>query len=70
MASNRIQKFFGIRREKKAKSKSSDFDDNIMEISMPTNVKHEVHVGFDSATGQFFGLPPVWDAWLQQSKIG
>jgi len=63
---------FSIFKKKGGKnSGSSNHDVNsAMEISPPTNVKHEVHVGFDSATGQFFGLPPVWGAWLEQSKIG
>jgi hypothetical protein len=40
-----------------------------MAISLPTNVKHEWHVGFDQNTGEIQGLPPVWAAWLKQSDI-
>jgi hypothetical protein len=31
-----------------------------MEISGPTQVTHNLHVGFDSLTGQIEGLPPAW----------
>lgn len=43
--------------------------DDGMQISKPTNVKHEWHVGFDQSTGQINGLPPVWEAWLKNSDI-
>ncbi len=38
-----------------------------MSISLPTNVKHEWHVGHKD--GEFLGLPPAWAAWLQGSNI-
>ena len=31
-------------------------------ISYPTNFEHAVHVGFDPATGEFSGMPPLWVA--------
>jgi P21-Rho-binding domain len=39
----------------------------IREISIPTGFKHDLHVGFDN--GEFVGLPPAWNMWLQSSKI-
>ena len=38
-------------------------------ISLPTNVKHEWHVGVNADTKEFVGLPPAWVAWLQSSNI-
>jgi P21-Rho-binding domain len=55
--------------KKKTVSEPDHSHDGGMAISTPTNVKHEVHVGFDHATGQINGLPPVWEAWLNQSNI-
>ncbi len=46
---------------------SADSTDNDMTISLPTNVKHEWHVGFES--GKFVGLPPAWEHWLEGSNI-
>ncbi|KAF7724030.1 signal transducing kinase of the PAK [Apophysomyces ossiformis] len=40
-----------------------------MEISGPYNAKHVTHVGFDSATGEFTGLPYEWQILLKQSGI-
>ncbi|KAI8900569.1 kinase-like domain-containing protein [Globomyces pollinis-pini] len=37
--------------------------------SGPTNVQHNVHVGYDMNTGTFEGLPTSWKAILQQSSI-
>jgi hypothetical protein len=48
-------------------SNSSSGDAGDLEISSPSNVKHEWHVGYEN--GQFSGMPPAWDAWLQQSQI-
>ncbi|KAK9762280.1 Protein kinase, variant 2 [Basidiobolus ranarum] len=41
----------------------------LMTVSNPTNFQHEVHVGFDSITGAFTGLPDVWMKLLQSSAI-
>ncbi|XP_052068191.1 serine/threonine-protein kinase PAK 1-like isoform X1 [Mytilus californianus] len=51
------------------KKKSSSSDDKPMSISGPTEVKHNVHVGFDRQTGDFVGLPPAWNSLLQHSNI-
>eukprot|EP01098_Paradermamoeba_levis_P011491 TRINITY_DN4931_c0_g1_i6.p1 TRINITY_DN4931_c0_g1~~TRINITY_DN4931_c0_g1_i6.p1 ORF type:complete len:486 (+),score=143.56 TRINITY_DN4931_c0_g1_i6:131-1588(+) len=48
-----------------ALNKASGFDDL---ISAPFNIKHDVHVDFNSATG-FVGLPPEWEAMLKSSGI-
>lgn len=48
---------------------SSSSDEKAMEISGPTQVTHNLHVGFDSLTGQIEGLPPAWHSLLQQSNI-
>lgn len=37
--------------------------------SGPTNFVHEVHVGIDSASGGFTGVPKEWKALLQGSNI-
>lgn len=38
-------------------------------VSNPTNFSHAIHVGFDSQTGQFVGLPPEWSKLLNSSAI-
>eukprot|EP00039_Didymoeca_costata_P018513 m.333764 g.333764 ORF g.333764 m.333764 type:complete len:495 (-) comp17218_c0_seq1:436-1920(-) len=38
-------------------------------ISAPLDFVHEVHVGFDSETGEFSGLPEQWSSLLQVSGI-
>lgn len=38
-------------------------------ISAPLDFVHEVHVGFDSETGEFSGLPDQWSSLLQVSGI-
>jgi hypothetical protein len=48
---------------------SSTSDEKAMEISGPTQVTHNLHVGFDTLTGQIEGLPPAWHSLLQQSNI-
>ncbi|ORX49159.1 Pkinase-domain-containing protein [Hesseltinella vesiculosa] len=37
--------------------------------SDPTNVVHNIHVGFDPISGAFTGLPDQWNALLKGSKI-
>lgn len=66
----KFTKFFGqlMPTKKKTKRKSED-ESETMIISGPMNVKHEWHVGFDSETGDFKGLPPAWSQWLQNSNI-
>jgi len=41
--------------------------DEIREISGPTDFHHNMHVGFSN--GQFVGLPPAWNQWLQEANI-
>lgn len=53
----------------KLKKVSTSSDDKPMNISGPTEVKHNVHVGFDRTTGDFVGLPPAWNSLLQHSNI-
>ncbi|KAI8640013.1 kinase-like domain-containing protein [Parasitella parasitica] len=40
-----------------------------MDISTPYNTVHVTHVGFDSDTGEFTGLPGEWQNLLTQSGI-
>lgn len=40
-----------------------------MDISTPYNTVHVTHVGFDSNTGEFTGLPKEWTMLLTQSGI-
>jgi hypothetical protein len=40
-----------------------------MDISTPYNTVHVTHVGFDSSTGAFTGLPKEWQVLLTQSGI-
>jgi hypothetical protein len=40
-----------------------------LEISAPTDFKHEVHVGYDPATGEFTGLPEEWKVLLANAGI-
>lgn len=39
------------------------------EISYPSDFKHDIHVGFDPATGEFSGMPPEWKVMLQNAGI-
>ncbi|KAI8922161.1 kinase-like domain-containing protein [Powellomyces hirtus] len=41
----------------------------LMGISNPTNFVHKVHVGFDSDSGLFTGLPREWNSLLESSNI-
>ena len=77
MSSNgnkKLSRIFGGMLKKKKKSKDGlpsmyEGDGPVMEISGPTEVKHEFHVGFDAETGQFSGLPSAWSSWLTVSNI-
>ena len=67
---NSTKTFFGKLIEKtKKKVKEEPIEARPMTIGEPMNVKHEWHVGFDSMTGEFQGLPPAWSAWLMNSNI-
>ena len=39
------------------------------DISYPINFEHAVHVGFDPATGEFSGMPPLWVSLLASANI-
>ncbi|KAM6946191.1 serine/threonine-protein kinase PAK 1 isoform 1-T1 [Aplochiton taeniatus] len=39
------------------------------EISLPSDFEHTIHVGFDSVTGEFTGMPEQWARLLQTSNI-
>ena len=66
--STKTFKLFGKKKQDKNESISSpEVVDVDMSISLPTNVKHEWHVGFES--GKFVGLPPAWEVWLDGSNI-
>lgn len=38
-------------------------------VSNPTNFTHNIHVGFDPASGNFTGVPEAWKQLLLNSKI-
>jgi len=63
-----MSKFF--KRQKNRSSADSDEHEAAMNISGPTNVTHDCHVGFDMEKGTFTGLPESWKMWLQESNIG
>lgn len=54
----------GIRKTPETPSLRKSFD-----ISSPYNMKHIHHVGFDSTTGEYTGLPPEWQQLLTSSGI-
>ena len=41
----------------------------IMNIGTPTGFQHHIHIGYDSHTGTFVGLPDPWKLWLANSKL-
>jgi len=53
---------------KKKSGKKSKKDDEKFEVSAPFNIKHDVHVDFNSATG-LRGLPQEWEAMVTSSGI-
>jgi hypothetical protein len=44
-------------------------DDDKFEVSAPFNIKHDVHVDFNSATG-LRGLPQEWETMITSAGIG
>ncbi|XP_062585078.1 serine/threonine-protein kinase PAK 1-like isoform X1 [Saccostrea cucullata] len=64
----RLSMPFKIGKKRPSGSSSSDTAP-AMNIGPPTAVKHNFHVGFNAATGDFEGLPPAWNALLQSSNI-
>ncbi|VDP16422.1 unnamed protein product, partial [Soboliphyme baturini] len=63
------------KREKKERSKGfkknreKDRTNDKPVISPPSNFEHTLHVGYDSQTGEFTGMPEPWKILLQQSMI-
>ncbi|ORY73183.1 PBD-domain-containing protein, partial [Neocallimastix californiae] len=43
--------------------------DKKRDISIPYDAMHVVHVGYDSKTGVFSGLPKEWELMLSQAGI-
>ena len=55
---------------KKSKGGSTSSSEGAnMVISTPYLVKHHFHVGFNSETNDFDGLPPAWELLLKGSTI-
>ncbi|XP_014283686.1 serine/threonine-protein kinase Pak [Halyomorpha halys] len=46
-----------------------DYSSEKPNISYPTNFEHTVHVGYDSVTGEFTGMPEAWARLLMNSNI-
>jgi hypothetical protein len=63
-----IEKMKG-RKKKAARSNSNSDALPGSEIGAPYEFKHHLHVGFDSITGDFVGLPQPWTEWLTKSNI-
>jgi len=59
--------FFAKRKHRT--SDDTDVRESAMEISGPTNVTHDCHVGFDMEKGMFTGLPVSWEHWLKNANI-
>jgi len=55
--------------KKNRSSEERDERESAMNISGPTNVTHDCHVGFDMQKGTFTGLPVAWAQWLQDANI-
>lgn len=47
----------------------SDKQNNISEISLPTNVAKLIHVEFDPKTKTFKGLPETWQELIAQANF-
>ncbi|CAH2246484.1 serine threonine- kinase PAK 2 [Pelobates cultripes] len=58
-----ISMFSGTEKASKKKDKERP------EISPPSDFEHTIHVGFDSVTGEFTGMPEQWARLLQTSNI-
>ncbi|OCT81121.1 serine/threonine-protein kinase PAK 2 [Xenopus laevis] len=58
-----ISMFSGTEKGSKKKDKERP------EISPPSDFEHTIHVGFDSITGEFTGMPEQWARLLQTSNI-
>ncbi|XP_058804034.1 serine/threonine-protein kinase Pak [Phymastichus coffea] len=61
---------FDERKKKNMKNKIKMKDNKDKpNISYPTNFEHTVHVGFDTVTGEFTGMPEAWARLLMSSNI-
>uniref|UniRef100_A0A1I8GP59 non-specific serine/threonine protein kinase n=1 Tax=Macrostomum lignano TaxID=282301 RepID=A0A1I8GP59_9PLAT len=47
------------------KKKDSARDASQMEIGLPTDVKKNIHIEIDPSTGEFRGIPEMWQRWLE-----
>ncbi|KAF6207264.1 hypothetical protein GE061_018505 [Apolygus lucorum] len=58
-------------RKKKApkKGRGTKRESEKPNISLPTNFEHTVHVGYDTVTGEFTGMPEAWARLLMNSNI-
>ncbi|BES95499.1 unnamed protein product [Nesidiocoris tenuis] len=58
-------------RKKKApkKTRGAKRESEKPNISYPTNFEHTVHVGYDTVTGEFTGMPEAWARLLMNSNI-
>jgi len=63
----RLSKVFRKRRDKV--DITPVFGNEIIQIGEPQDFQHNLHVGFDNDKGEFMGLPPAWNQWLQRSNI-
>jgi len=64
-----MQKFPSLFKRKNRSSEEREDRDSAMNISGPTNVTHDCHVGFDPERGTFTGLPVSWAQWLKDANI-
>ena len=64
-----MQKLPNFFKRKTRTSEEREDQETPMDISGPTNVTHDCHVGFDSDRGTFTGLPMAWAQWLQEANI-
>lgn len=58
-------KFFKLKNEDRPRKGTKERP----EISYPQDFEHTVHVGFDSVTGEFTGMPEQWSRLLKTSNI-
>jgi len=63
-----MQKLNFFKRRNRTSEERED-QEAAMNISGPTNVTHDCHVGFDPDRGTFTGLPVAWAQWLQEANI-
>ena len=54
---------------KPGKKKEAGNNQEILDIGLPTQVHHELHVKFDKETGKLVGLPDAWLSVLNSSNI-